>query len=353
MRFAGPSVIPLEFNGMEPASTIEHLLTDGDLSVADVRAAIAGILDGSWSHVQAAAFLIAMRAKGETPEELAAATGFLMEQCVTVTIPQPQEVLDTAGTGGDGLSTFNISTAAAFAAAACGLRVAKHGNRALSGKCGSSDLLAALGANLDTTPDRVGEILAATGICFMFAPAHHPVLKAVASVRTGLGVRTMFNLLGALANPASAGVRLAGVYAPRWLVPYAEAFKVMGVQRAVVVHAGGMDEFSVAGPSSYVVLTPPGTISEHETTPVEAGVAEHAVADLRIDDTAAAVDMFNSVMDNEAGAARDACALNAGAALYAAGRVETIAAGVAQALDALDNGTVRAKVAEFIAASRG
>lgn len=337
---------------MESATLIDRLLAGHELNAAEIEAAMTAMLSSTWSPVQSAAFLTALRAKGETPAELAAAATDLVNQCVPVVITNPARVLDTAGTGGDGQATFNISTAAAFVAAACGVPVAKHGNRALSGKCGSSDLLAGIGVDLDLAPAQLAAIHAQVGICFMFAPAHHPALKAVAAVRKELGIRTIFNLLGPLANPAGAGLRLAGVFAPQWLVPYAQALHAGGVQRAVVVHAAGLDEFSVAAPSHYAVLTADGRVSEHTITPPEAGVGTHAVAELRVNSTAAAVAMFNAVIDGEPGGPLEACIINAGAALFAAGVADSITAGAATARGALTTGAVRAKVTEFVAASQ-
>lgn len=336
---------------MDSKSLTEKLLGGTDLDAAEITTALAGMLDGSWGAASSGAFLAALRAKGEQPAELAAAAKFLLQQCVPVTLPAPAQVLDTAGTGGDGQATFNISTAAAFVAAACGVRVAKHGNRALSGKCGSSDLLAALGVNLELPPERLAEIQAATGICFMFAPLHHPALKAVGPIRVELGIRTVFNLLGPLANPAGAGLRLAGVFAPQWLVPYAKALQGLGATRVVVAHAAGLDEFSVAAPTQYAVLAD-GEVSEHRITPAEAGVGQHELDQLRVASIEEATAMFNSVIDGKESAALDACLLNAGAALFAAGHVEDIPAGIVAAREAISSGKVRAKVDQFVTATQ-
>lgn len=327
-----------------------HRLMDGrDLSEGEMDASLSAILSGEWGEVRTSAFLVAMRQKGVTVGELAAAAGCLMGLCVPVEVESPEEVLDTAGTGGDAKGTFNVSTAASFVAAACGARVAKHGNRAMSGSCGSSDLLAALGVGLDQSPKKLAECLAGTGICFMFAPAHHPALKLVAPVRRELGTRTMFNLLGPLVNPAHAGCRLAGIYDADWLVRYAEALAALGVNRAVVVNSEGMDEFSISGPSRYALLAG-GEITEHEAAPADAGLDSHPHEEITVSGIDGAVEAFNSAIDGTNPATRDAAALNAGAALLAAGRADGLAAGVEAALGAIADGRARAKVDEYLRA---
>ena len=335
---------------MAEFTDILNRLMDGqDLGDGEIEASISAMLSGEWSQARTAAVLVAMRLKGVTPTELAAAASCLMRLRVPVKVENPKEVLDTAGTGGDGKGTFNVSTAVAFVASACGVRVAKHGNRAMSGSCGSSDLLAALGVDLTMSPEGLADCLAEVGICFMFAPVHHPALKQVAPVRTDLGTRTMFNLIGPLVNPAEAGCRLAGVYDPGWVVPYASTFAALGVHRAIVVHSNGMDEFSIADTSRYALLED-GAITEHETSPEDVGLESRPVAEIVVNDIKGAVAAFNASIDGTNPAQRDAVAFNAGAALLAAGKAGSLRQGVEAAKRSIEDGSARAKVDEFMRA---
>ncbi|MGU9950778.1 MAG: anthranilate phosphoribosyltransferase, partial [Gammaproteobacteria bacterium WSBS_2016_MAG_OTU1] len=213
---------------------LAELLSRRNLSAGQMESAILAILQGVWTPAQTAGFLIAIKIKGETPEELAAAAT-AMRQMMTPASINDEQLVDTCGTGGDGAKLFNISTAAAFVAAAAGVRIAKHGNRAVSGSSGSSDVLAELGMPLDLSPDKIAECIRQTGIGFMFAPNHHPAMRHAAPVRKELGVRTMFNLLGPMTNPAGARRQVVGVYDPQLLTPYAETLTAIGTIRALVV----------------------------------------------------------------------------------------------------------------------
>ena len=326
---------------------VNKLLEGDDLGQDEMREAISSILSGNWNEIQTTAFLVAMRHKGIIPSELAEAASILMELRVPVEIERPEEVLDTAGTGGDGKGAFNVSTAAAFVAAACGVRVAKHGNRAQSGSCGSSDLLAALGADLTMPPERISGCLAKAGICFMFAPAHHPALKQVAPVRQQIGTRTMFNLLGPLVNPARAGCRLAGIFDPAWLVRYAETFASLGVVRAVVVHSDGMDEAGIEGSTQYVLMED-GKVTTHEVAPEDVGLERHPLKSIVVSDVEQALEAFDDAIDGKSKPHRDAAALNAGLALLAAGKAAGLNEGVAMALAAIDEGRVRQKADDYL-----
>ncbi len=332
---------------MDFPAALDAALSGRELSPERVEAALAAILDERWEPAQVAAFLVAMRCKGETPSELAAAARSLRTRCVPVAVEQPEQLVDTCGTGGDARRTFNISTAAAFAAAAAGARVAKHGNRAQSGICGSSDLVAALGADLDAGPERIAACLAQTGICFMFAPAHHPALRAVGPVRASLGVRTMFNLLGPLLNPAAAGRQVAGIFSPDLLEQYAATLRELGCRRALVVNGEGLDEFSICGPSAYAELREDGTIEMGEIEPGDAGLPVASLDRIQVSDRDEAVAMFEDAIAGGRSAAGDASALNAGAALYVGGHAASIAAGCRQAAAAFASGAVRAKADEF------
>ena len=318
------------------------------LAPEQIAAAVGAMLDSQWDAAQIAGLLVALRMRGESPAQLAAAAAALRQRRIAVVADNPEELVDTCGTGGDGSHTFNVSTAAAFVAAACGVRVAKHGNRAQSGVCGSSDLIAALGADLTASPEKVAECLADTGICFMFAPAHYPAMKEVAPVRAALGVRTMFNMLGPMLNPAGAGRQVVGIFSPDLIVPYAETLRTLGSKRALVVHAGGLDEFSVCAPCQYASLAEDGTISSHSITPQQAGFEDSfALADLQVADAKQAQARFAEAIDGRPGAAAAACAFNAGAALHVAGVADDITAGVRLAQQAQADGAARAKVEQF------
>ena len=333
------------------ADQVKALIADAvegrELAPQRISEAIDGMLAEGWEGAQIAGFLIAMRMRGESPAQLAAAAAALRRHGVAVAARQPDELVDTCGTGGDGGRTFNVSTAAAFVAAACGVRIAKHGNRAQSGVCGSSDLIAALGADLSAPPARIAECLEQTGICFMFAPAHYPALRQVAPVRAALGVRTMFNMLGPMLNPAGAGRQVVGVFSADLIVSYAETLRALGARRALVVHGGGLDEFSVSAPSQYASLAEDGSIDSHSISPRQVGLDEFELADLQVSDQAQALARFEDAIDGRPGAAAAACAFNAGAALHVAGLVEDIAAGVRRAQQAQADGSARARIEQF------
>lgn len=328
--------------------SLAALLAGKELSADAVKEALGAMLDGSWNEVQITAFLTALHVKGETYAELVAAASHIMAIRRRAELDAPETILDTAGTGGDGKGTFNISTAAAFVAAAAGVPVAKHGNRAQSGTCGSSEVLVELGARLELDQRQQQECFATAGICFMFAPLYHPALKQVAPVRSQIGMRTLFNLIGPLVNPAGAGLRLAGVFDPAWVVPYAQAFAALGVRRAIVVHAAGLDEFAPSGSSRYALLEEGGSISEHATSPAELGLGEHPLEALAIASAAEAAAKLQAALAGEDPAATDALILNSAAALVAAARVQDLAAGVELARELIASGAASAKLELYL-----
>jgi anthranilate phosphoribosyltransferase len=321
------------------------------LSRAQAAAAVDAMLDGSAPASLIAALLVALRMKGETPDEIAGAAQALRARAVRVDVPLDR-LVDTCGTGGDGAHTFNISTAAAFVTAAAGGRVAKHGNRAASSKCGSADVLAALGAEVELAPEGVAACIQECGIGFLFAPRHHAAMRHVAPVRKELGIRTLFNLLGPLANPAGARRQLLGVPAPH-LVPILAATLVeLGTDRAFVVHGhGGLDEISPAGPTR-VAEVRAGRVREYEVTPDELGVMRGAVEDLRGGHADRNAALLRDVLQGEKGVRRSAVLLNAGAAIAAAEVCESMRDGVRLAEQAIDSGAALDRLERFVRASR-
>lgn len=311
------------------------------LSGAAMEGAMETILAGDASPAQIAALAIALRMRGETAEELSAAARVLRRRAVPIALSVDGPLLDTCGTGGDRSGTFNISTTAAIVVAACGVDVAKHGNRAVSSKSGSADVLEALGVKLDESPEGAAACLGRLGIAFLFAPAFHGALRHAAPVRKELGLRTFFNLLGPLANPASATHQLLGVYDPKRLRQIAEVLRALGVQGAWVVHGeGGLDEVSPCGPTQVAVLAD-GAIEERTVEPTDFGLEPVSFDGLVGGDSAANARIIRAVLDGEAGAPRVAVVINAAAALLAAG-AETDARAARERVEAaLDGGGAR------------
>ena len=337
---------------MEFPVILEELAAGRDLSPETVSAAIRGILDGEWTHSQTAGFLVALKIKGETPAEIAAAARVMREKCAPAAAKTAAEAVDTAGTGGDGVRAFNISTAAAFVAAAAGARVAKHGNRAVSGICGSSDILAELGLDLSLPPQTAADLLDEVGVCFLFAPAHHPAMKNAAPVRKDLGVRTLFNLLGPLVNPAGARRQLTGVFSPDLVVPYAQTLAELGTERALVAHGGGMDEISISSETDLAEVDADGMVTRSTIAPEDFGMSRAPLSAIRAENLPQAKKMFLAAVSGEAGPPRDVAALNAAGALVAAGVAEDFADGVRRAGDAADSGRAEKKLREFLDAAR-
>ena len=320
------------------ANAIREVVAGHDLSPSDVEAAMDAILDGEVSGSQIAAFVVALRMKGESADEIAAAARALRKHCETIRPEVDGPLLDTCGTGGDGLHTFNISTAAALVAAACGVAVAKHGNRAVSSKAGSADVLEALGVRIDLTPDRVRQCIEEVGIGFLFAPSHHAAMRHVAPVRRELGIRTLFNLLGPLSNPASATHQVVGVYDPGRVEQLAEALGALGLTAAWVVHgAGGLDEVSTSGPTTVAQLAD-GEVTTFEISPRDFGIAETPIEALRGGDAQRNAEIIRGVLAGDPGPPRAAVVLNAAAALCVAGLASDRTAAAERAAEAIDSG---------------
>ncbi|UZR28188.1 anthranilate phosphoribosyltransferase [Methylococcus mesophilus] len=336
---------------MEIPEILETLLAGKDLSPSAMRAAMRRIMSGGATPAQIGAFLIALRCKGETVDEVAAAAQVLREMATKVPVSGPH-LLDTCGTGGDASKTFNISTTAAFVVAAAGGRVAKHGSRSVSGRSGSADVLEAAGINLELTPDQVKTCIETLGVGFLFAQRHHGAMKYAIGPRRELGVRTLFNLLGPLTNPAGAPNQLVGVYTDQWVEGLARVLQQLGSSHVLVVHAeDGLDEISIAAPT-HVAELKNGLITNYYVQPEQFGFRRAALSELAIDTVAASLKMMRGVLDNMPGPARDIVALNAGAAIYAADVTDSLEAGIRRAEAVIADGSARAKLEALAALSR-
>ena len=307
------------------------------------------IMNGELSPVMTAAIVTGLRVKKETIGEITAAAQVMREFSTKVHVPDTQHLVDIVGTGGDGSHTFNISTCSMFVAAAAGAKTAKHGGRSVSSKSGSADVLEALGANINLSPERIAQSVVQNGIGFMFAPNHHPAMKNVAPVRKELGVRTIFNILGPLTNPAGAPNILMGVFHPDLVGIQVRALQRLGAEHALVVYGrDGMDEVSL-GAATLVGELKDGEIREYEIHPEDFGMAMASNRALRVETPEESVAMLRGVLEGQPGAARDIVLLNAGAALYAANVANSVGEGIALAREALDSGAAQAKLAQFIA----
>jgi anthranilate phosphoribosyltransferase len=311
-------------------------LADGaTLSEDDAQEFFAACLRGEPTPAQVAAAITAMRLRGETVGEITASARAMRRAAVTLDVPYP--TIDVCGTGGDGLHTLNISTAVSFVAAAGGLKVAKHGNRALSSKSGTADVLAELGVNISAPSDVQLKALDEIGLCFMFAPAHHGAMRHVSPIRAELGFRTIFNLLGPLTNPAGAKRQVLGVFADRWVEPLARVLGALGAERAWVVHGGGMDEMTITGETS-VAEWRDGQVRLFTITPEAVGLPRGALADLTGGTPAENAVALRALLNGQTGAYRDIVLMNAAAAFLVGDKVETLREGVELAAKVIDNG---------------
>ena len=310
------------------------------------------IMGGEMSHPMMAALLIGLRVKKETIGEITAAAQVMREFATHVEVADRTNLVDIVGTGGDGSHTFNISTCSMFVAAACGARVSKHGNRGVSSKSGSADVLEALGVPLTLSPPAIARCIAETGIGFMFAPNHHPAMKNVGPVRRELGVRTIFNILGPLTNPAGAPNILMGVFHPDLVGIQVRALQRLDAEHALVVYGrDGMDEVSV-GAATMVGELKDGTVREYEIHPEDFGLAMASSRAFKVDTPEQSKALLQSVLDDEPGSARDIVVFNSGVALYAADVVPTIEAGIERAREALASGAARAQLDRFVQLTR-
>ncbi len=310
------------------------------------------LMQGEMSPTIAAALMMGLRVKKETIGEIAAAAQVMREFSVPVHTANPNELLDMCGTGGDGSNTFNISTAAMFVVAAAGVKVAKHGGRSASSSSGSADVLEALGVNINLAPEQVSECIEATNLGFMFAPAHHSAMKNIAAVRKELGVRTIFNILGPLTNPANAANQLMGVFHPDLVGIQVRAMQRLGAQHVLIVHGkDGMDEAST-GAATLVGELKDNRIYEYEIHPEDFGIPMSSNRSIQVSSSAESAERIQDALSNQPGTARDIVGFNAGLAIYAGNGADSIEAGLKLAFELLANGAARAKLDEFCTYTR-
>lgn len=333
---------------MHYSQTLSRLIDRHDLSFAEMRELMEHIMGGQLTPAQIAAVLVALRMKGETVSEIAAAATVMRDLSSKVKLQNTGHLIDTCGTGGDGISTFNVSTASAFVAAAAGARVAKHGGRSVSSTCGSADVLERLGVNVSLAPEQVAQCVDNIGIGFMFAPNHHSAMKHAAPVRRELGVRTLFNMLGPLTNPANAQNQLLGVFNQSLTGKLAQVMGELGSRHVLVVHgADGMDEISI-NTETYIAELKDGKVSEYSVTPEQFGLTRASNELLRVSNADEACDMLRGVLNNQPGAPRDIVQLNAGAAIYVAGLSTSLGEGVLRAAEVIADGSAKARLEQLI-----
>lgn len=331
---------------MDIKTAIDHVVNRRDLATADMASVMREIMTGVATPAQIGGFLVALRMKGETVDEIVGAATVMRELSTKVNV-KAERLVDTCGTGGDGAALFNVSTASSFVAAAAGARVAKHGNRSVTSSSGSADLLEVAGVNLELTPEQVARAVEQVGVGFMFAVKHHGAMKHAIGPRRELGIRTLFNVLGPLTNPAGATHQVLGVYSAEWLRPLAEVLQVLGATHALTVHAeDGLDEISLAAPTRVVELRH-GLLSQYTIEPEHFGIKRQSVATLKVQNAQQSLVLVNDALKG-VGPATDIVALNAGAAIYCADVTDTLARGVQLAQDVIASGQAAEKFQEFI-----
>lgn len=334
---------------MTMQSVLQKISIGQNLTVDEMRTIMNTIMSGDATPAQTGAFLMGMRMKGETADEIGAAVSIMREKMIPVSAPA--DAIDIVGTGGDGGGTYNISTAASIVVAASGVPVAKHGNKALSSKSGSSEALLALGVKLDLAPDMISKCVTDAGIGFMFAPNHHPAMKYVGPARVEMGVRTMFNLLGPQSNPASVKKYLLGVFDKQWVEPVAQSLLSNGATSAWVVHGSdGLDEITTTG-STYVSAIENGAVRSFEISPTDVGLPIAQAQDLVGGDPEHNAAAITALFDGEKSAYRDIVVLNAGASLLIAGHVDDLQSGVEQAQKLIDTGAAKQALSKLVSVS--
>ncbi|MCA9839005.1 MAG: anthranilate phosphoribosyltransferase [Trueperaceae bacterium] len=334
------------------AQTLNDIFDGRTLSREDAREVIGHLMDGKLSQMQAAALLAALRMRGETVEEIVGFAEAMRARAVKVPIHTDEPLLDIVGTGGTGISTFNVSTATLFVVAAADVKIAKHGNRGVTRKSGAADVLEAMGVNLDQTPEQLAESLVEVGISFLYARAHHPAMKFVAPIRADIQARTVFNSIGPLTNPANADYQLMGVYDPHLTETLAKVLKGLGVKRGMVVHGSGLDELSVCGENKITEFSE-NEVKSYELEPEDVGLARYNLKDILGGTPEENARTIRRLFSGDVkGAKRDIVLLNAGAALYIVGKSESIAEGIKQAETLIDNGKALGKLERYIAFSQ-
>ncbi|MGE0499867.1 MAG: anthranilate phosphoribosyltransferase [Rhizobiaceae bacterium] len=320
------------------------------LSFDDAKEAFGIIMSGEATPSQIGAFLMALRVRGETVEEISGAVATMREKMLRV--DAPAGAIDIVGTGGDGSHSVNISTASAFVIAGAGVPVAKHGNRGLSSQTGAADVLTALGVKIDLPPDAIGRCIAEAGVGFMFAPAHHPAMRHVGPTRVELGTRTIFNLLGPLSNPAGVTRQMVGVFSPSWVLPIAETLAALGAEHCWVVHGDGFDEITTTGETKVAELTQ-DSVRSFSISPEAFGLPRHSRDALKGGDAAYNAARLRETISGAPGAYRDTVLMNAGAGLVVAGTAENLGAGIAMAAATIDDGSARKVLDRLVAISNG
>ena len=336
---------------MDMQSAIKAMTEHKNLSAEEMASVMRLIMTGEATPAQVGGFLIGLRMKGETVDEVAAAAGVMRELSTRVDVDK-QHLVDTCGTGGDASGSFNISTASAFVVAAAGGKVAKHGNRSVSSKSGSADVLEAAGVNLELTPEQVAACVNDIGVGFMFAPMHHSAMKHAIGPRREMAVRTLFNVLGPLTNPAGAPNQVLGVFSDDWVEPLAQVLKQLGSEHVLVVHADdGLDEISIAS-MTHVAELKDGEVTSYTVQPEDFGMQRAELSAIRAADAEDSLRIIRSVLANEEGPAKDIVCLNAGAAIYAAGKAGSLAEGIDRAREVIASGEAASKLEQLVAATR-
>ena len=332
---------------MDLQESIKKIIANQPLTRAEMTQAMRTIMTGQATPAQVGGFLVGLRMRGETVTEISAAASVMRELSSKVSVAS-EHLVDTCGTGGDSSGTFNISTASAFVAAAAGAHVAKHGNRSVSSKSGSADVLEAAGVNLTLTPEQVAQCITQIGVGFLFAQRHHSAMGHASAPRRELGIRTIFNLLGPMSNPANAPNQVLGVFAKEWVRPMAEVLQSLGSHHVMVVHAeDGLDEISLASPT-FVAELKDGAVREYIIQPEDFGITRTNLDSIRVNTAQESLALIQRVFAGEAGAARDIVCLNAGAAIYVAGLADSHAAGIMQAQTVLDSGAAAQRLQQLI-----
>ena len=332
---------------MDIQTAINNVINHIDLNREDMHSVMQTIMQGNATSAQIGGLLVALRIKGETVDEITAAAEVMRKLVAKVDVDKTN-LVDTCGTGGDSSNTFNISTTSAFVVAASGARVAKHGNRSVSSKSGSADVLEAAGINIELNAEQVASCIENVGIGFMFAPMHHSAMKHAIGPRRELGVRTLFNVLGPLTNPAAAPNQLIGVFSKEWLNPLAETLKQLGSNHVLVVHSeDGMDEISISAETLIAELKN-GKIKNYKISPDSFGISKYNIEELSVKNTNESLTMMKSVLDNNDNAAKAIVSINAGAAIYAAGISDSIKDGIDKALDVIESGAAKKKLEMLI-----